>query len=44
MDFDMVGLTQSDEVKDFFGNSVIVHEGDYVYLYEDMIQDSGEVS
>lgn len=44
VDSDIVGLTQSDEVKDFFGNSVIIHEGDYVYLYEDMREDNGEVS
>lgn len=33
VDSDIVGLTQSDEVKDFLGNSVIIHEGDYVYFY-----------
>ncbi|EAM2539658.1 TPA: hypothetical protein MZO93_003387, partial [Salmonella enterica] len=42
-DIDIVGLTQSDEVKDFFGNSVIIHEGDYVYLYTDSIE-GGELS
>lgn len=38
VDFDIVGLTQSDELKDFFGNEVVIHEGDYIYLYTDSIE------
>lgn len=33
IDLDVVGLTQSDEVRNFIGDTVFLKEGDYIYLY-----------
>lgn len=33
VDLDIVGLTQTNEVKNFIGDTVFLKEGDYIYLY-----------
>lgn len=32
-DVDVVGLTQTDYVKNFSGETVRIHEGDYIYMF-----------
>ena len=34
-DLDIVGLTQNDEVLNYFREVILIQEGDYVYLYMD---------
>ena len=33
LDLDIVGLTQTDEIKNYMGETIFLKEGDYVYLY-----------
>ena len=39
-DYDIVKLSRLDEIEDYSGNRIELHENDYIYMYTDNIEDN----